>query len=99
MVGVHPRDLLGRFNSYYREVHYDWLLVIPDQNAHQRRLATRIDFLMRHVRGHEDEIPRPSLCEIFQALSPTHPRLAAHDKNHALQLAVMVGACFGVGIN
>ena len=52
---------------------------------------------MGHVGRHEDEVAGAGLGHELEPLAPAHARLTAHDVDHALELAVMVGAGFRVG--
>ena len=58
-----------------------------------------VDLLVRHVGRHVDEVARAGLGGELQLLAPAHARPAPHDVDHALEVAVVVGAGLGVGVD
>src|SRR5580704_4483736 len=79
-------------NLHRRDVEIDDqpLLATSGQHAAQLHLLARVDFLMRYVGGHVDEIPRPRLGDEFQPLAPAQACKAADYVDHAFEIAVMV---------
>ena len=62
-------------------------------------VVQRVDLLVRHERRHEDEPARPGLRGELQPLAPAHAGPPAHHVDHALQLAVVVRAGAGAGVD
>src|SRR5690348_15909132 len=54
---------------------------------------------MRHVGRHEDEIAGASFRGELQMLTPAHPRLALHHIDDAFEMAMMMRASLGVGLD
>jgi hypothetical protein len=54
---------------------------------------------VRHIGRNEDEIARPRLRGELQPLAPAHPRPAADHIDDALQMAVVMRAGLGVGLD
>src|SRR5579862_1956621 len=81
------------------EIDGDGLAVAAHQHAFQHLIRAGIDLLMRHVRRDEDEIARIGLGGELQMLAPAHARLAAHHIDDALEMAVMMRAGFGIGLD
>jgi len=84
---------VGEFRNLHRrdvEIDDQPLLATSGQHAAQLHLLARVDFLMRYVGGHVDEIPRPRLGDEFQPLAPAQARKAADHVDHAFEIAVMV---------
>lgn len=54
---------------------------------------------MRHVRRHEDEVPLARLGDKLQLVAPPHARAAFDDVDDRLEVAVVVGAGFGVRVD
>jgi hypothetical protein len=88
--------LLDRLNV---KVDNDWLLVAPHQNAFQRRVAVRIDLLVRYVRRDIDEVAWSSFGQVLQPFAPAHTSLAANDIDDAFDMAVMVCSGFCVWVD
>jgi hypothetical protein len=80
------------------EIDYDRLLAAAYQHARQRLVVVGVDFLMRHIRGHVNEVARPGFSHEFQRVAPAHACSAAHHVDHALHRAVVMrsGFCFGM---
>jgi len=96
---VLPKDIFRLFHRLDIEIDDDRLLSGADQHAFQCLVAAGVDFLMRHVGRHEDEIARAGFGDEFQIVAPAHPRLALDDVDNAFEIAVMMGACLGVGVD
>ena len=54
------------FNYWNIKVHDHSILIASNEHALQGLVRICIYFLMRHKRGHVDEIPGPSLTNILQ---------------------------------
>src|SRR5271163_5064742 len=54
---------------------------------------------MRYIGRDVDEIARAGLGDEFEPLAPTHPRLALHDIDDALEMSMMMRAGLGVGVD
>ena len=99
MDGIDPGHLLRRF--YGRDIQVDDHRILPtaDQDATERLVPAGIDLLMGHKRRHVDEIAGSCLRHELQAITPPHPRSPADDVDHALEIAMVMGAGFRVGMN
>jgi hypothetical protein len=71
----------------------------PHQNTLQLLFTQRINLLMRHIRRHENKIPRSRLSRKFQPLSPPHPRLPFKYINNAFEMTMVMCAGFGVRVD
>jgi len=97
MCRIDPLDSFRHLNRLnIRQIDRNRLVVTPDQYTLQRLIFISIDLLMRHIRRHKDEIAWPSFSSEFQLLAPTHASLALDDVDHGFQVAMVVGASFGV---
>lgn len=97
MCRIDPLDSFRHLNRLnIRQIDRNRLVVTPDQYTLQRLIFISIDLLMRHIRRHKDEIAWPSFSSEFQLLAPTHASLALDDVDHGFQVAMMMGASFGV---
>ncbi len=58
-----------------------------------------VDLLVRHVGRHIDEVAGAGLGDELQLVAPAHAGAALHDVDHALEVAVVMGAGLGVGVD
>src|SRR5471032_790633 len=93
---LNPEHFLGLLHCIDVQIHHHRLVVAAHEYAFQRFVGERVDFLMRHVRRHEDEITRSGFSGKFQMIAPLHARLAAHDVDHAFKRAVMMRSGFRI---
>src|SRR5215468_3508515 len=96
---IHPHHLLRRLDRHDIEIHHDRLLAGSHQNAFEDFIPAGVDFLVRHIRRHIDKIARACFCREFQLLAPSHPRPALDDEDDAFEIAMVVGAGLGVGVD
>jgi hypothetical protein len=96
---VRPDYLLRRLHRRDIQIHHRCFVIAAHQHAFQRLLGAGIDFLVRHIRRHVDEVPRPRLRHEFQLFAPAHPRMTPDDVDPALQRTVMMGTCLRVRMN
>src|SRR3954451_18806917 len=87
---VDPANLFRFFDRLDLEVDDDRLVVAAPQHAFEGFITRRVDLLVRHIGWHEDDVARPSLGNIFEAVAPTHPRPAFQHVNAAFEGAVVV---------
>src|SRR5207253_166198 len=66
------------------------LTVASAQHAFERFGRASVDFLVRHIRRHIDEVARPRFRGELQVLAPAHARAALHHVDHALEVAVVM---------
>jgi hypothetical protein len=99
MRGINPQHLLRLFYRLDVQVHRDRLAIAAAQHALQHLGRAGVDFLVRNVGGHVDEVARPGLRRELQMSAPAHACTALDDVDHALQMAVMVRPGFGVGVD
>ena len=72
---VDPVHVLGFFDWVdVGDVDDDRFVVRADQYAFQRLRGVGVDFLMRHVRRHVDEVARAGFRHVFESVAPAHPR-------------------------
>jgi len=97
------RIILGRVRTIFRT----WDIQIDDNRllaaAHDHGLnwlvGASIQFLMRNVRRHIDEISRPGLIHEFELIAPAKTRAPAHDINHSLQLTMVMRTSLGTRLH
>src|SRR5216684_3477598 len=95
---VHPLHRLRLLDSLDIQVDHHRFLAAAHQHAFQR-LVGRVDLLVRHEGGHEDEVARPRLGQVLEPVAPAHPRPAFHHVDDALQLSVVVRARLRAGMD
>ena len=66
---VDPAHAFRLFDGVDIEIDDDRVLAGPAQHAFQRLIGAGVDFLVRHVRWHIDEIARPRFGDIFEPLA------------------------------
>src|SRR5476651_2626691 len=71
------------------EIDGDRFAIGAHQHAFQRLVRAGVDLLVRHIGRDVDEVAGPRLGDEFEPLAPAHPRLALHDIDDALEMAVM----------
>src|SRR5260221_4049627 len=97
---VDPVHLFGiGLNLGQIEVDDDRLLAAANDYAGERRGGARIDLLVWHERGDEDEIARTRLGRELEPVTPSHPGPATHDVDHALQGTVVMCAGLRIRLN
>jgi hypothetical protein len=97
---IYPPDILRLlYGLDIWQIHSDRLAITPHQHTFQLLVLARVDLLMRHPRRHVDEIARAGLSHKLKTLAPAHPRLALEDVDDALEVAVVVRASLGVGMD
>ena len=75
------------------------LLVTAHDDTGKRRIGTSVDLLVRHEGRHEDDVAWASLSDELEVLAPAHLRTTCHDKDHTLQLAMMMRSRFRIGLD
>lgn len=68
---IYPAHQFGGFHRGDVEIDDQTLLTTACEHAMQLHILARVNLLMRHVRGHENEVARLSLCHEFEAITPT----------------------------
>ena len=96
---VYPQNRIGFFHRLDVDVDSHRLPVAATQHAFQQLGGAGIDFLVRHIRRHVDEIARPRLGDKFKPVAPPHAGTTLDDINYALQMPVVVRARTRVGVN
>ena len=96
---IDPQHGLRLFHRLDVEIDRHRLAVAAHQHAFQDLVAAGVDFLMRHVGRNEDEIAGAGLRGELQMLAPAHPRLAPHHIDDAFEMAVVMRAGLGVGLD
>ncbi|MCD6073303.1 MAG: hypothetical protein K0Q70_186 [Rhodospirillales bacterium] len=95
---VDPIDLLRFFHRIdVGDIDDHGLVVGAHEDAFEDVVRIGVDFLVGHIRRHEDEVARIGFGGEFEPVAPTHARLAADDENHTFQSAVMMHPRLGVG--
>lgn len=95
-LGAVLADGLGTFDI---QIHYNRLLPASHDHGLTWHIRAGIDFLVRDVGRNVDEISGVGLIAELQPIAPAHTRTTSDNVNHRLQLAMMVGASFGVWLN
>src|SRR6185295_4977729 len=93
---VLPSNLLRLLDRGYIEVHNNRILSATYQHTFERVVGACVDFLVRHIRRHVDEIAWPGFGGEFEMIAPTHASFAFDDVDHAFEFSVMMGAGLGV---
>jgi hypothetical protein len=100
MYGIDPIDLLWILDRIHiRNVDDDGLIVGTDEDTFENIVGVGVDFLMRHIGRHKDEVAWSGFRDEFQPLAPAHAGLAAYDKDHAFECAMMMHAGLGVRLD
>ncbi len=97
--GIDPAHRLGLFDRFDVEIDGDGLTIAAHQHAFQRLVGVRIDFLVRNIGRHVDEIAGTCFRNIFQMFAPAHARTALYHIDHAFEVPVMMGSGLGIGMN
>ena len=96
---VFPENLFRFFDRFDVEINDNRLLAGADENTFQRFVPAGIDFLMRHIGRHEDEIAGAGFGDELQIFAPAHSCPAFDDVDDAFEIAVMMGAGLSVGVD
>src|SRR5438477_557158 len=99
MNGIHPVHRLRRLDDGDVQIDDDRLLIAPHEYALKRLVDGGIDLLMRHIRRDVNEVARPSLGDVLEAITPPHSRPPFHHIDHTLERAMMVRAGLRVRLN
>src|SRR5215218_7906581 len=97
LAGLDPANLFRLFDRLDLEVDYDRLVVAAHQHAFEGFITRRVALLVRHIGRYEDEVARPGLGDVFEAVAPAHPRPALQHVNDAFERAVVVRPGLGIG--
>src|SRR6202051_1905158 len=89
----------GRFRRLHFQIHHHRVLPPSDDNSFAGLIGAGIDFLVRHIWRHEDEITWAGLIAEFQVVAPAHPGMAANYVEDRLKFSVMMRPGFGVWLN
>lgn len=98
MVGSDP-DRLRCFGWLNVEINHDGFLVAAHEDADERLLWVGVDFLMRRVGRHVDEIAGLGFGDILELIAPAHAGASAEHIDDAFERAVVMGAGFGIGLD
>src|ERR1700733_8430946 len=96
---IDPAYRLGPLHRLYFEVVHQAGLPAARQNTVKLQVLAGIDLLVRYIGRHVNEITGPGLGDEFEPISPAQACDAAHNIDHALQVAVMMRAGLGPGID
>src|SRR6185503_2953208 len=96
---VDPPDLFGGLNSRYFEIDHNGVLPASNQHALERLAGACVDLLVRNEGRHVNEIAGTGFGGELELITPTHPGAALDDVDDALELAVMMSAGPGVGMD
>ncbi len=66
---VDPSHIFRLFYRLYIQIDHDRLLAGANQDAFQCFVSAGIDFLVRHIRWNENEVPWPGLGGIFEGFA------------------------------
>lgn len=93
----HRRRLLNRLDA--RQVDGHGLGVAAHEDAFEDLVGTGVDLLVRHVGRHVYEVAGAGLGGELELLAPAHARAALEDVDDGLEVAVVVRARLGVGMD
>src|SRR5476651_1756850 len=96
---IDPVDLFDLFGRCDVEVDGDGLVVGADQHAFERLGVRGVDLLVRDIRRHIDEVAGSGLGGELELVAPAHAGAALHNVDHALEMAVVMRAGLGVGVD
>ena len=77
----------------------DGILTTSYDDRFTRFVGERVDLLVRYIGWNIDEVARAGFTAEFQVVSPSHTGPAAHDVENGFQVAMVVGAGLGVGLD
>src|SRR3989442_248083 len=97
--GIDPINRFWWFNGGNVQIHHDRLLTAADQHADKLIILAGVDFLMRDKRWHIDKISWSGLGNVLQMIAPTHTGASMYHINHTLQVPMVVGTSFGMGMD
>jgi len=81
------------------QIHDHRILPASDYDRFTGNIWPGVDFLMRDVGRHVNEVPRIGLSAEFQPIAPPHARAASDDVKHSLHFTMMVRTRSGVWLN
>src|SRR5215472_10195080 len=81
---VDPANELRNLDRGDVEVDDEPLLPAARHDAMKLELITRVDLLMRDIRRHVDEVPRPRFGDELQTIAPAHSRHTVDHVDDAL---------------
>src|SRR5258708_19621499 len=81
------------------QVDHNRLLPASHDICFYRLIASGIEFLVRHIRRHVNEVPGAGLVHKFQMVSPSKSRAPSNDIEHRFQLSMVMRTCLGVGVH
>src|SRR5882757_6862777 len=96
---INPRDLLRFLNRLDIEIDHNGLVVAAHKDAFERLVRIGVDFLVRHVGRHENEIAGPGLGDEFEPFSPAHARAPTQHIDDAFERAMVMRAGLGIGLD
>lgn len=100
MSRIDPLDTFGILDGdEVGEVDSDGFAVTAHEDTFQGLILERIDLLVWDVGRHVDEIAGTSLGGELEAVTPSHAGLALDHVDDALEVAVVMGAGFGIGVD
>src|SRR5262249_23032226 len=94
-----PANELGNLYRGDVEVDREPLLSAARHHAVKLELVARVDLLMRDIGRHVNEVSRSSLGDEFQMIAPAHASHAVDHVDDALEIAMVVRAGLGPGID
>jgi hypothetical protein len=96
---IHPPDTLWLLDGLHiGQIDRDGFPIALHEHTLQLLVLARIDLLVRHPGG-RDEVAGLGFGDKLQALAPPHARPALEHVDDALQVAVVVRARLGVGVD
>src|SRR5262245_18700562 len=96
---IDPGHRLGLLDAVDIEIDHHRFVIAAHQHAFEWFVRAGVDLLVRHERRHEDEIARTGLGGEFEPFAPAHAGTAAHHIDHAFELAVVMRAGLGIGMD
>ena len=97
MDGVDPAHGARLLHWFDIQIYDHGFVVAADEHALESFVARSVDFLMRDVGRHIDEVAGSGFSDVFEMIAPAHAGAAADDIDDAFERAVMMSAGLGVG--
>lgn len=100
MYRIDPIDRFWIFDRFHVcDVHDNCFVVRSNQNALQHIVRIGINLLMGNIRWYKYKIAWSGFSNIFELISPAHPRFASKNKNDAFQCTMVMYASLCIGLD
>lgn len=90
---------IARFGAFDIEIYHDRILATPDHDGFTNLVRGSVQFLMRNVGRHINEISGPSLSTELQMIAPAHACPATDDVEDSFELAMVMRTGSGIWLD